>query len=160
MLVTTSRKASVRTRNFASDLAKSFPNAVYSVRGKKSIEGFVDDARYNGKRYILVVSDAGGNPVEIKVISIAENGWVYAFAIKIRLIRLRKELGKAKEKVDGISIDAGAKIKGMLKRLNIEADAESEYSLVEKSSVISIYRGKAEIGPKFRVLTVENYGKQ
>jgi len=62
MLITTSRNASAETKQFARGLSLSFPDAEYVSRNGKSVDALAGDARYSGKKNLLIVQDDDGKP--------------------------------------------------------------------------------------------------
>lgn len=72
-MFTTSRYASVETRNLARKLAEE-NDELFLVRGKRTIEELVEFARKKGEERISVVEEKGGKPAKVCRISVSESG--------------------------------------------------------------------------------------
>ena len=64
-LVTTSRRASPRTRSFAKELAGCLPSSTRINRGKKSLEDLYHMALLEQYDIIIIIAERNGNPSKI-----------------------------------------------------------------------------------------------
>ncbi len=94
-LITTSHRASQRTRSFIKDLTQLLPYSVHITRGKKTLDELVLEAYRRNLHYILVVGEKHGNP---SVIWIYKAEWVprpfpprLIMTIKILGVKLSRE---------------------------------------------------------------------
>ena len=150
MLFTTSRKPGRKTRAFARDLSQSLPSASYVSRGKSSLPGLIEKAGYEGHNYLLIVLEDHGNPVGLRGIKAGED-WQHAFEVKLKVAKIRQELGKSKFKAKEIRFKAQGKLKQLLTLLGVSSDNEAELSLEAKQGLVRFYLDRKEIGPRFKV---------
>ena len=154
MLITTSRNASAETKQFARGLSLSFPDAEYVSRNGKSVDALAGDARYSGKKNLLIVQDDDGKPARVLCIGISESPWHYEFSAGILLQKPRDK--KSRQEFSSLRLQIkSAKIKRLIKTLGIENESDSEFTLKEQNSAMNFYSGRREIGPKFRILGIK-----
>ncbi len=158
ILFTTSRKPSKRTRAFARDLCKCIPYAKFYSRGKANIEKLVSIAKKEALDFIVMVLESKGNPSMLRVIKLANTTWNYAYEIKIKLHKLRKEFTKEKFFVKEIKLEIKNKeIGNLFKELNILSYKEADFILKEKKKVISLFYKNKEIGPRFEIYDIKKF---
>jgi rRNA maturation protein Rpf1 len=150
VLLTTSRNASVKTRFLSRELAESLPESIYFSRGKKGIQEAIDKARHEGKKLILLVQESNKKPSIIQLIKVQENDWDYGRQLKVKLIKLRKELINKRKKINSLRLELKTSRK-LFKALGFSSGKDAEYSLVEKKGSLSFYEGLREIGPRFEL---------
>ncbi|MBI2530101.1 MAG: hypothetical protein HYW05_03080 [Candidatus Diapherotrites archaeon] len=154
MLITTSRNAGAMTRQFAKGLSLSLPDAEYVSRNGKSVDALVADARYSGRKRLLIAHDSDGKPAMIFCIGISESSWDYIFSAGISLQKQRDN--KSGDEIPSLRLQIkSAKMKKFIKALGIGNEGDSEFILREQDSSIGFYSGKREIGPRFRILGIE-----
>ncbi len=154
MLITTSRNASLETRQFAKGLSLSFPDAEYVSRSGKSVDALAGDARYSGRKNLLIVQDENGKPARILCIGISESSWKYIFSAGISLQKPRDR--KSRQGFSSLKLNVkSAKIKKFVKALGIGDESDSDFTLKEQGSAVNFYSGKREIGPKFGILGIK-----
>ena len=155
LYVTTSRKPGLKTKAFARELAKSFPQAHYFSRGKKPIKAVVGDAEYQGEKAIVIVMEKHGNPVSWQGLSIKKGEWQYSFQARIKVLKLRKELSRAKHAFEDLKVDVKDKdVKKLLKLLGIESE-ESSNEMKEEKKVFSFHSQGKEIGPRLKLEAID-----
>lgn len=155
LYVTTSRKPGLKTKAFARELAKSFPQAHYFSRGKKPIKAVVGDAEYQGQKAIIIVMEKHGNPISWQGLSVASGEWQYSFKARVKVLKLRKELSKAKHSFEDLQIKIKDKdLKKLLKLLGVESE-DSANQLSEDKKVISFHSQNKEIGPRLKVEAID-----
>ena|SRR3989338_933409 len=154
MLITTSRNASAETKQFAKGLSLSFPNSKYVSRNEKSIDALVADARYSGRKRLLIAHDSDGKPARFFCIGISESSWNYIFSAGISLQKPRDK--KSRQEIPSLKLQIkSAKMKKFIKALGIGNESDSDFTLKEQNSAMDFYSGKREIGPKFKILGIE-----
>ena len=152
MLLTTSRNPSLKTKAFAKDLFKSFPKAVYVSRGKTSLEQLTEKARKQGKEVIVLVSEKHKLPARLQAIKVKEEGWQWFFEANLTVLKLRKDLSNLKQKFNSLKLKLKSRsAKKLLKALKIVSDEEARFELKEQKEVFSFFKGRQEIGPRFKV---------
>jgi len=152
LLITTSRKPGMKTRAFARDLAKSFPNSVYFSRGKSSLGNLFDHAVFEGKKTVLIIGEKHGNPVEVQAVKLKENEFSYALKAFIKVMKLRKELGNERRKFSSLKlVEVKEKTKKFLNEINAEFNKNSDNKLIESDYAVSFYLNEKEIGPRFKI---------
>ena len=155
MYFTTSRKPGLKAKAFARDLAKSFPQAHYFSRGKKSIAALASEARYNGQDLVVIVMERQGNPIGWQGLKVGEEEWSYSFQAKVKLLKLRKELGKAKHKLEELKLQVKDKdLKKLLAMFEVKSEEEAGNLFKEEKKVLSFYSQGREIGPRFKLEAV------
>jgi len=155
LYVTTSRKPGLKTKAFARELAKSFPSAHYFSRGKKPIKAVVGDAEYQGQKAVVIVQEKHGNPVSWQGLGIKHGEWQYSFQARVKVLKLRKELSKAKHAFEDLEVKVKDKdLKKLFKLLGVESE-ESANQLREEKKVFSFYSQGNELGPRLKLEAVE-----
>lgn len=103
MYITTSRKPSLSTKIFTSNLA-TFLDSKYEPRGKKSIEDVITRADELGHSRIIIVSETKGNPNKLAFIDIKKGWrWIYPFIIfSVDTEFVHKKIGKINKQVEKI----------------------------------------------------------
>ncbi len=71
-MITTSRYASLFTKNFAKSFSKLL-NSNYFSRGKKTIFDLVEFSRKLGDQNVFVIKEKSGKPSSIDVVEVEEN---------------------------------------------------------------------------------------
>lgn len=157
MLITTSRKPGLKTKAFARDLTRSFPNAVYFSRGKRSLQELFGEADYKGIRHVLIVQEKDGNPIVIQCIELGKKTFVEIFSLKISVIKLRREINKDKsiQKKNFTELKliiSTPSIKKVFELVEIESTSDADFTLKEDKNILSFFDfNDAEIGPRFKV---------
>lgn len=150
MLLTTSRSPSLKTRAFARDLSKSFPQAEFFSRGKTPLKQLIEKARFKGKKFLLIVAEKKREPELIEGLKITEAGWQRCFEARIKLLKSRKELSQARQQINELKLDLRHKeVKKLMSLLEITSSAEAETVLEEKNRVLKFWQEKKELGPRF-----------
>lgn len=91
ILITSSRDAGTRLRQFMNELEMSIPGAVKVNRGRSSILGIATKAAVMGIEKILFIGSRGGNPGFIRFINVDVNNSeidILPYIIKIHGIKL------------------------------------------------------------------------
>jgi len=149
--ITTSRKPCTNSRVFAKDLGDLL-HAVYLTRGKSSLAELIATARYNGAQKLFIVTDQGGNPHQILEINIDAKNWEFANTYFVVLHKLRKIFTDKRVRMESISFgEVSRAMHHLLRAAEIYPDDESKYTLIDKDGLVSVYLGKEEVGPKFKI---------
>ncbi len=105
MLISTSRKSTHRTRILCRELARVLPDAKYVPRGAKTINKIASFAGSLGHNRVMVVSNLGGGPIELRFLDVA-NGWRWLDAwVELGGVKLQRDLGQ-KVKLERVKVYA------------------------------------------------------
>ena len=154
--ITTSRKPGRRVRTFAKDIAFLF-NAEYITRGKTSISDLIANARYNGKRFVLIVSEKDGNPKQLLVLEVNDKTWEWKEPYLLKVLATRSELYNAKNvRINDFKLETKNRmLLDLLGLLDVEENQDSECVIRDVNKGISIFYNNREIGPVFDISCVK-----
>ncbi|PIU22427.1 MAG: hypothetical protein COT14_01225 [Candidatus Diapherotrites archaeon CG08_land_8_20_14_0_20_30_16] len=148
--ITTSRKPSTRVRALAKQLSFLF-DAEYITRGKTSISGLIADARYNGVRFVLIITEKDGNPRQLLVMEVNNKIWEWKEAYFIKILVTKSEISDTQNiRIKDFKLESkNIALLNLLKFLDVEENEDSEFVVKDIKNGLSIYWGKKEIGPAF-----------
>lgn len=90
--LTTSRNASKKTILLAKELSKRITNSHFKNRGARPLELIIEDARYNGSKFIAVLEDE--KSAHFNIFKLNEKGWENLKKIPDELAILSSEIKK------------------------------------------------------------------
>jgi rRNA maturation protein Rpf1 len=150
MLITTSRKPSIRTKQFCRDLASVFPNSFYKPRSNKKIEDFLEQAKYEND-FLMIIEEEKAKPCALRLLEPKENFFSEKAFLRIANTKLRKEiLGKEKfpSRAEDLRIDS--KTDKFFR--NFESQDDSDFVLKANGKNHSFFFIEKEIGPSFEAV--------
>ncbi len=150
--ITTSRKPINNSRIFAKEFG-SIIGAIYITRGKSSLSDMVSNARYNGAEKLYVITDYAGNPNQLIEISVGPKNWEISSTFNLKVYKLRKNFTNQENlRIKDVIFDPNSKPLMHIVRANgLEYNENSEYKIIEKNGVCSLYHLGKEIGPAFKL---------
>lgn len=159
--ITTSRKPSTRVRTLAKQLAFLF-DAEYITRGKTSISGLIASCRYNGVRFVLIITEKDGNPKQLLVMEVNAKTWEWKDAYFIKILITKSEISDTQNiRIKDFRLESkNSALLALLKSLDVEENRESNFVIKDIKNGISIYWDKKEIGPAFDVSFVKTENKE
>lgn len=97
VLITTSRKPSRRTRSFIKELNLVIPGSIRVVRGKMTLHDLHGLTLSLKARGVMIVYERKGNPSAIVYYEGTNEGLRKALLVKLRSVKLRREIGNAQK---------------------------------------------------------------
>lgn len=146
VLISTSRNASIESRQFARDLTHRIPHANYFPRGAKDLDFLLKRARFDGFERLILVLEQNKQPAELQFIAISTSGFEFAEKFYLRVEKFIRDF-KAKK------IKQPAELKfpkhPFTSLLELKSNSKSNVELKIKANQFAFFAEKTEMGPRF-----------
>lgn len=153
MLITSSRKTSLKTRKFCKELEDVLPLSFYMPRGKKSLRSIIDLSYEKGMERLSLVETEGEEPCRMAFIEVDLN-WQWLGYIDISVSLRGKRLPSVEEDIELSMEGTGRHSKNIAHFFNVSSE-KSYAILYMDTDTINFYRKDMNnelVGPEIDIL--------